>query len=77
MSVSHLELKEMMRALTKAFENHTLMLIRLPRVLYIYLSLILMQILQMNILNGKHQWIIFLRDIVYLIGEKLKLWLVL
>jgi hypothetical protein len=27
------------RALTKAFENHTLMLIRLSRVLYIYLSL--------------------------------------
>jgi hypothetical protein len=67
--VSYLELKEMMSALTKAFEATPLMLIRLPQVLYIHLSLILMKILQMSIMNGKYQCIRFLDDIVCVKGE--------
>jgi hypothetical protein len=36
------------------------MLIRLPQVLYVHIYLLLMQILQMNIMNGKYRWIRFI-----------------
>jgi hypothetical protein len=75
--VSYLEFKEMMYALTKAIESEPLMLLRLPQVRYIHPSLLLMKILQMSIMNGKYQWIRFLHDVVYVIGKKLKSWLVL
>jgi hypothetical protein len=75
--VSYLELKEMMCALTKAFESHTIDVDSSPQVRYIHPSLLLMKILQISIMNGIYQWIRFLHDVVYVIGKKLKLWLVL
>jgi hypothetical protein len=75
--ISYLELKEMMRALTKAFESHTINADSSPLGL-IYPSF---SSFDENIANEynewKYQWIRFLHDVVYVIGEKSKLWLVL
>jgi hypothetical protein len=75
--VSYLELKEMMCALTKAFESHTINDNSSPSG-SIYPSFsCLMKILQMSIMNGKYHWTRFLHDVVYVIGKKIKLWLIL
>jgi hypothetical protein len=51
--VSCLELKEMMLALTKAFESHTIDDDSSLLGQYIHPSLLLMKILQISIMNGK------------------------
>jgi hypothetical protein len=74
--VFHLEFKEMLRVMTVAFVSHTIDA-NLSHIGHIYPSFSsLMKILQMSTLNGKYQRIKFLHDIVYVIEEKLKLFLV-
>ena len=75
--VSYLELKMIMCALTKAFESHTIDANPSP-LGWIYPSFSSFnEILQMSIMNENYQLIRFLHDVVNVIGEKLKLWLLL
>jgi hypothetical protein len=67
----------MMLALTKAFDSHTTDVDSSPSGSIYPFSLLLMKILQMSIQDGMYQWIRFLHDVVFVIGEKIKLWLVL
>jgi hypothetical protein len=76
--VSHLELKEMMHELTKAFESHTIDADSSPSC-SIYPSF---SSFDANIANEYTEWEAsldnILHDVVYVIGEnKIKLWLVL